>query len=307
MTRFSSALLALLLLCGVAEADGDPVRVGHLLEVSIEQLHPTQAAIGFDQVYYKLGRYTAEPKRAFDDYCEVNGQGEARSVGKGAELSNSASFTCEAAVGARTADMKTVVVGPAGRLYLTDGHHGFSTLGEWAGQELKVWVRVTDDFSDSVDLGQFWQRMREARKVWLRGADGEPVEPEQLPTHVGLGDMADDPYRSLVYFARKVGYDKPRSGGVAPEFLEFYWGDWLRGVLPLKGFDLDTRSGYRQAVEAAARLMVALPAEENVGDSGFSARQLGGYRSLDRKELNNAASRKLGYALEYRKTHGTRQ
>lgn len=307
MIRFCTTVLALFLLCAQVRADGEPARIGQLLEVSIEQLHPTQAVIGFDQIYYKLGRYAAEPKRAFDDYCEVNGQGEARAVGKGAELSNPDSFACEAPIGTRKADMKTVVVGPGGRLYLTDGHHGFTSLAEWAGRGLKVWVRVTDDFSDSTDLAQFWQRMQQARKTWLRDADGKPITPAQLPAHVGLSDMADDPYRSLVYFARKVGYDKPRSGDVAPEFLEFYWGNWLRGMLPLAAFDLDERSGYRQAVAAAARLMVTLAPDEVVGDSSFTARQLGGYHSVDRKELDKTARRKLGYVAEYRKNRSTRQ
>lgn len=36
-------------------------------------------------------------------------------------------------------------------------------------------------------------------------------------------------YILLGSFTRKVGYDKPHSGDVAPEFLEFYWGNWLRG------------------------------------------------------------------------------
>ncbi|HGM5580689.1 TPA: ParB/Srx family N-terminal domain-containing protein [Pseudomonas putida] len=311
MFRFSKILLTLLLLplCGLALArtEVDPVRTGQLVQVNIEQLHPTQAVIGFDQVYFKLGRYIDEPRRAFDDYCEVNGQGEARPLQKGAELTKADSFACEDPVGSRKADMKTVVIGPGGQLFLTDGHHSFTSLAEWAGPTLKVWVRITDDFSDSVDLSQFWQRMQQAHKVWLRGADGEPITPARLPARVGLSDMADDPYRSLVYFARKVAYDKPRSGDVAPEFLEFYWGNWLRGVLPLAGFDLEQRSGYRQAVAAAARLMVALPPDEVVADSGLTAHQLGGYRSVDRKALDKVAEHKLGYVAEYRKQRSTRQ
>lgn len=87
-------------------------------------------------------------------------------------------------------------------------------------------------------------------------------------------------YILLGSFTRKIGYDKPHSGDVAPEFLEFYWGNWLRGALPLAAFDLDERSGYRQAVAPAASLMVTLAPQQLVGDSGFTARQLGGYRSV---------------------------
>jgi hypothetical protein len=31
-----------------------------ILQVRLDELHPTQPAIGYDQVYYKLGRYAAE-------------------------------------------------------------------------------------------------------------------------------------------------------------------------------------------------------------------------------------------------------
>jgi hypothetical protein len=53
-----------------------------ILQVSLDELHPTQPAIGYDRVYYKLGRYAAEeqhiadiakPKK-FADLCEANGQ-----------------------------------------------------------------------------------------------------------------------------------------------------------------------------------------------------------------------------------------
>ncbi len=52
---------------------------------------------------------------------------------------------------------------------------------------------------------------------------------------------------------------------------------------------------------AAAKKMVALAPDEIVGDSGFKARELGGYSSIDRKELNKVAGRKLNYATRYKK------
>jgi len=30
---------------------------GDLIEVSLRELHPTQPSLGYDEVYYKLGRY----------------------------------------------------------------------------------------------------------------------------------------------------------------------------------------------------------------------------------------------------------
>ena len=45
-----------LLVATAAGTDAAPV----FLQVSLDELRPTQPAIGYDQVYYKLGRYGAE-------------------------------------------------------------------------------------------------------------------------------------------------------------------------------------------------------------------------------------------------------
>lgn len=290
----SSAILA---------QDYSAAKPGQLLQVPLQALHPTQAAVGYDQIYYKLGRFAQERNKLFDEYCEVNGQGESTKVPSDADLHQPESFACQDEVGTRSSEMKTVVVGPEGKLFLTDGHHTFTVLVEHpkGGENLNMWVRVTDNFSDSPDMASFWQRMNLARKVWLKDGNGQVIEPLQIPSQLGLQNLADDPYRALVYFTREVGYDKPRSGNVAPEFLEFYWGNWLRSVMPLDRYDLSDRGDYRDAVEAAAKKMVALASEDEVGDSGFTARELGGYSSIDRKELNKVAGRKLNYATSYKK------
>src|SRR5690606_22237853 len=193
-------------------------------------------------------------------------------------------------------------VGPGGQLYLTDGHHTLSVLWQQpgAGPQQQMWLRVTDNFSDSPNLTAFWQRMQGGRKVWLHGGQGQPVTVEQLPAQLGLESLGDDPYRALVYFTREVAYDKPRSGTVAPEFLEFYWGQWLRGQLDLNRYDLTDKGDYRDALLAASRLMVAQPADQPLGNSGFTAQQLGGYPAIDRKELGKTTQRKLPHVVKYK-------
>ena len=298
----------LLLLSGLSVAavaeDYRTAKPGELLQVRLEQLHPTQAVVGYDQIYYKLGRFAKEPNKLFDEYCEANGQGESSKVPKGASLHHPDSFSCQGEVGSRSSEMKTVVVGPEGTLYLTDGHHTFSVLWEQpeGGAKLPMWVKVTDNFSDSPDLASFWQRMQAARKVWLKNGLGQVISPEQIPPQLGLDNLADDPFRALVYFTREVAYDKPRSGEVAPEFLEFYWGNWLRGQLNLSEYDLRDKDDYRDAIAEAAKLMVALQADSPVGDSGFKAAELGGYSSVDRKEMSKMASKKLGYMIQHKRS-----
>ena len=194
-----------------------------ILQVRLDELHPTQPAIGYDQVYYKLGRYAAEEKhiadiakpKKFADLCEANGQGDVlpnTANVPGATLSAPpAGYRCKAAVGSRPDDMKTVVIGPRGIVYLTDGHHTFSTFREADGgrnHQLKVWVKVSDNFS-ALGEAAFWTRMREENKVWLKNGRNQAITPRQLPSAVGLQSLGDDPYRSLVYFTRGVGYVPP--------------------------------------------------------------------------------------------------
>ncbi|WP_455824457.1 ParB/Srx family N-terminal domain-containing protein [Pseudomonas graminis] len=299
-----TAALLLCVLTAQAQAFSTP-KPGQVIEVALDHLHPTQAVVGFDQIYYSLGLFADKPEKIFDEYCETNGQGKADKVPKKADLRRPDSFTCKDPLGTHPEDMKTVVVGLAGQLYLTDGHHSFTTLWEapGAGPQLKMWVRVTDDFSNSPDLATFWQRMQAARKVWLKDNQGQTLTPNELPAQLGFKHLQDDRFRSLVYFTRKAAYDKPDDGAVAPEFLEFYWGNWLRTQIDLSQYNLNKKGGYKDAIEAVAKRMVSLAPGSQVGDSGFTAHQLGGMTQLDRDELEKTFDKKVPYVIDYRQSH----
>ncbi|WP_284671177.1 ParB/Srx family N-terminal domain-containing protein [Pseudomonas sp. HR1] len=267
---------------------------GSLLQVQLHQLRPTQPAIGHDQVLYKLGKYACDRRKLFDDYCEANGQHLSGGFQPSTSLRSAGDALGVRPPGSCPDEMKTVVIGPGRQLYLTDGHHTFSAFWEHpgGGPETPVWVRVTDDFSDAATMADFWIRLLDERKAWLKDPQGRPILPEQLPPTLGLSAMADDPYRALVYFTRQIGYDKPRTpdGRVLPsEFLEFYWAEWLRMLLPLRDYDLDDRKSYAKAVEQAARLMVANPGML-IGSSGRTALEMGAYRALDKKVLRKLSS-----------------
>lgn len=295
--------IVLLLLSAQAYAFTGP-KPGDVVEVTLDQVHPTQAVIGFDQVYYKLERFAKDRQALFDEICESNGQVKARPVSESADPLKPESFACKDEPNAHPQQMKTVVVGPGGDFYLTDGHHTFSALWEQlgAGPQMKMKVRITDVFSDSADMPAFWARMQQAHKVWLKDGNGQAIAPDQLPAHVGLKSMQNDILRSIVYFVRGAAYDKPKAGEVSPEFLEFYWADWLRDRLKLADFNLSERSGYHQALQAASDLMVKPPSSKSVG-GGMTARQLGGFKSVKRKVLTKTASEKLPYVIDYKSTH----
>ncbi|MFJ7249470.1 ParB/Srx family N-terminal domain-containing protein [Kitasatospora sp. NPDC098652] len=123
---------------------------GDLLDVRIGDVHPTQSSVGYDEVYYKLGRYTLgkDENKKFEDWCESDGRMTAASVSRDARLDDPSSFTCQLPVGGESAEsiraMKTVVIGPGGQPFLTDGHHRLTSFYETpdGGADLHVRLRV---------------------------------------------------------------------------------------------------------------------------------------------------------------------
>ncbi|WP_030756352.1 ParB/Srx family N-terminal domain-containing protein [Streptomyces griseus] len=296
-------------------------RTGDLLDVRIGDVHPTQPSLGYDEVYYKLGRYTLGKdavNKKFDDWCEADGRGEAATAAPGARLDDPSSFTCELPVGAETAEsvapMKTVVIGPGGEPFLTDGHHTLTSFFETpdGGADLHVRLRVLANYS-TLTRKDFWNRMQENKWVYLRGPEGAPVKVNKLPTGVGLANFEDDQYRSLLYFGRDIGYEQ---NGLP--FQEFYWGSWVRDARPvdLAAWDRDDLGSYLATVKGLTQKMTALP-RDAVVDSGFTAAGLGaleqwnGGKAATKGEFDklgkpyaDAKPGKLAYALEYKRTHG---
>lgn len=295
-----------------------------LLDVRIGDVHPTQPSLGYDEVYYKLGRYsTALSKDAvnkkFDDWCEANGQQEAAAAGPGATLTDSSSFTCTVPVGSETAKtiapMKTVVIGPGGTLYLTDGHHTLTSFAEDSGLDVHVRLRVVGNLSGLTDAA-FWRTMQENRWVWLRDVDGDPITPAQLPGSVGLANFEDDRARSIMYFARDIGYT---ADGAVP-FQEFYWGAWLRAQqgagIDLAGWDQDDWAASLALVRQISEAQVALPKDTVVDPtSGYTAGDLSALAAWNDGKAaskgewaklampySGAKPGKLAYMTEYRKT-----
>ena len=295
-----------------AGTDAAPV----FLQVSLDELRPTQPAIGYDQVYYKLGRYGAEdlimaktnkPKK-FAELCEANGQDDV--VTKTANIAGAtlinppATFQCKSPVGTKPGDMKTVVIGPNGTLYLTDGHHTFSAFWDadnGVNHQLKVWVKVTDNFSKLSEY-DFWAQMKKASKVWLKNGANQAIATSQLPSTIGLKSLGNDPYRALVYFTRDAGYVVPST---ATEFLEFYWADWLRNkpVVDLSKVDTSDTTAYMAAIKTASQAMVALKATDIVSGTA-TAQSLGWTGVFSQAALDDLVTPtgKLTYSIAYKKS-----
>jgi hypothetical protein len=298
---------------------------GDMLDVTLGDLHPTQAALGYDQIYYKLGRYQADPVKKFDDFCADEGLDSLVSGGSSStsKLVDSTSFACTTTDTAKrdTTVLNPVVIGPNGdTLYLTDGHHGLSTYYEVpdGGPALHVHVVVKDNLS-AYSGTTFWAEMQNRGYTRLKDANGQAITFDQLPTALGFSHgMQNDAYRSLVYFTRDIGYSKPTP---STDFLEFYWADWLRASFPLTGYTMTklgavdpdpatADTGYLNAVWNASLKMVASTDPVIDGKTGAQLGRLaqinagkkyskGEFGDLS-QPLTASKPGKLAYVLDYK-------
>lgn len=293
------------------------IKPGDLVEAKLSDFRPTQPSLGFDELHYRLGRFEFgkdKINKRFDDWCESSGLVAAASAKPDAKLSDPASFSCELTRGKETKasiePMKTAVVGPGGQLYLTDGHHTFTSFMETpdGGPELVVRVRVTHSFGD-LDDAAFWGEMRKNALTWLRDSSGKPIEPSQLPKALGMKNFGNDQFRSVLYFGRDVGY-KQVPENVA--FQEFYIGSWLRDhpTIKITNYNIKDFEGYLQLLKDATQAFSAL-SDDAVVAEGRTAKTLGRLSPWDAGEFakvsrpfSDAKPGKVAYAFRYKAAHG---
>ncbi|MFE3029054.1 ParB/Srx family N-terminal domain-containing protein [Nocardia tengchongensis] len=292
-------------------------KVGDIVDVAIGDVAPTQPSVGYDEIDYKLGRYTLGKdaiNKKFDDWCADSGLVAVASAQPNATLQDASTFTCQLAPGAETDasrnDMKTVVVGPHGKLYMADGHHALTSFWETAdgGAGMHIRLKVVGNLSNLNPSG-FWDTMVQKNWAWLYDNNDQPIKPHQLPSTFSLKDMKNDQFRGMLYFAKDVGYATDH----APGFDEFYWGRWLRAHqndpnLTLAGHMGDLAS-YLTLTKNVSQAMVALGQNTQVS-GGFTAGQLGALPAFSDKEFaklskpySDAKPGKLAYMLAYKAAH----
>ncbi len=264
---------------------------GDLLDVTLGDLRPTQPSLGYDEVYYRLGRYTLGPdakNQLLDAWCATNGQKGLKSAKPGSTVADPASFTCEVPTGSETAEataeMKTGVIGPGGQVYLTDGHHTLTSFWEapGGGPGTHIRLKISANLS-KLDPDAFWQEMKTRGWAWLQDINGKPVDPQHLPASLGLKQFANDQYRGVLYFVRDIGYEQEDN---SPAFQEFYWGQWLRTQadpsLRPENFTLTEMPSYLTLVGNIAKAIVALPGNMEVANSR-NADELGKLKEFGEK------------------------
>lgn len=143
-----------------------------------------------------------------------------------------------------------LVLAPNSKYYLVDHHHLCTALlslniGEtyveiWdlsqyengikkiekKGSKSKI-KSAKDEKTMDQKMDEFWRQMKNNKFVYLKEQGKTTIAPKDLPS--SILDLQDDPFRSFAYFFRDFGGYKK----VSIPFLEFMWGDFLRGVMSL--------------------------------------------------------------------------
>ena len=172
---------------------------GTICQMKVDDLSPTQKAVGFDEVNEKVGRLSGKGSNTLKDYLLVN--------------------------------PIPIVIGNGNKFYVIDHHHLANTMWKLAKGKNKagidtgnaiVVVHVVRNWRQ-VEGYHFWQSMLKARWVHLFDPNGGgPISPKGLHKHVK--DLDNDPYRSLAWYVRKrFGYTKSME-----PFAEFLWAEFFR-------------------------------------------------------------------------------
>ena len=138
------------------------------------------------------------------------------------------------------------VIGPQGRLYITDHHH----LGRAAydAAVATAYFEVEEDLS-KCGVDTFWKEMNDNR--WVHPLDEHGVRHvySQIPDN--LGKLGDDIYRSLAGYVRDAGgYDKTPTA-----FAEFVWADFFRRNIAIETVRADFQTAVRAGISLAQSKM----------------------------------------------------
>jgi hypothetical protein len=203
-----------------------PVRTPILTTVPIIELRPTQITVGMREVEAK--------RRRWRERSGTSDEKAAKFLGR---------------------HMLPVILGPKDRHYIIDHHHLSRALLEEGVKE--VLVTVVAKLS-RLEKDEFWVFID--NRGWLHPFDeeGRRRSSEELPKTVG--DLIDDPFRSLAGELRRIG-------GFAKDttpFSEFLWADFLRRRVKRKLLE----DNFDEALEQAARLAKAQEADHLPGWCG---------------------------------------
>lgn len=177
--------------------------------VKIADLRPTQMAVGLHEVHRKRIEWRERPRDEAGTYLGAH--------------------------------MVPAVIGPGGHPWLIDHHHLVLALHLEDVRDVLVSVVA---HLDHLPKKRFYAFMDAQNWLHPFDADGNRKEWKHLPKHIG--ELGDDPYRSLAGAVRRAGgYAK----SVMP-YAEFLWADFFRDRIRHK----QVTENFPKAVERALPL-----------------------------------------------------
>jgi hypothetical protein len=161
------------------------------MKVMIDDLHPTQICVGYQQVECKAKKMSEMKDSKLMTYLKDH--------------------PVPAILGY---DRKTFIV----------DHHHLCLAANNIGIE-KVYLDIIKDWSH-LSYRDFWSKMRDEKYIWLYDEEGNAIKLDDFPLMLApsVRGLKDDPYRSLAGIVRKMG---AFSKDYAP-FAEFHWANFFR-------------------------------------------------------------------------------
>lgn len=281
------------------------LKSGDVITVTLDQLLPTQAVLSYDREYANLARYSENLKQMYNDLCIANGGKGVKKWSEDSKPTDPESYQCRNKPGTHTDALNTVVVGPEeGMLFLTQGHHIFSTFWDMpnGGTSVPVTVKVTHNLIGSAE--DFWAEMNNDREVWLRNSKGQKIKADDLPEYIGQKQLKHDRYLSLIFLLEGISYSHPKTKDKKTiPFFELNWALALRKHMKISEYDLNVPDEYATALTEAATIMVDLSDDEVIGKSEKTAKEMGKFKTVDSKALEKLITNKksdFNYAMAYR-------
>ncbi|MBI3557489.1 MAG: hypothetical protein HY074_14590 [Deltaproteobacteria bacterium] len=185
------------------------IETGETYRVNLDDLHPTQFAVGKAEIRHRYAEITEMDKQELRAHLK-------KKIG-------------------------TVIIGPDQTFYLVDGHHLASALLMDGAHEMLV--NVTNDWS-KLSQKEFFERMIRMKKLWPYDEHGNgPLDPATLPH--SIRQLRDDPYRSFAYKVRKAGGFED----LTVPFQEFMWANLFREHFSLEDLRQRPATTLKAALE----------------------------------------------------------
>jgi hypothetical protein len=185
------------------------------MKEKVMSLHPTQIAVGYQQVAEKYERLDKKSKKDLQEYLETH--------------------------------HVPVVKGYDNKLFIIDHHHLCCALHR-IDPDFKVYIDIVVDLSH-LSYIDFWKTMYEKKYVWLYDENGKELSLEEFPRRLpgNILGLQNDPYRAMAGVVRKLGaYEKDWT-----PFAEFTWANFLRNKVHLDPKDVSIRQFHEEDIKKA--------------------------------------------------------